>query len=742
MIAQELDEHIKFAFKDARDRTLEYVTIEHLAWVLLDTREVIKMLHNIDADFDGLREKLDQFLVERIPRRTSGAKPEPRPTPGFSRVIRNAINKAKNEDRTTVTSVDVLIAIHSESDSFAAAYMKQHGLTARKMYDWQQISLREQRVLRRSRRSSSARSTDEEQLTTNLTLAAKEGDLDMPYMRTDIVESVLRVLCRKYKNNPVLVGEPGVGKTAIVHSIVHLVNKEPARLPKSLRDIQVHEVNVSSLVAGTKYRGDFEARLKKLVSTMAESPNSILFIDEIHTLIGAGSVSGGSLDAANIFKPALTDGTLSCIGATTQLEYMRIFDKDSALSRRFQKVDVPEPSHVDTVAILGEFKPRLEKHHGITYAENSLEQAVKLSDRYISTRSLPDKAIDLLDEAAAEVVIGAKDTIEIGPTELGTTVAKISGMPITAINRNERKSLRGLENSLNKQIFGQSEAINELANAVRRARLGVKIETKPVGSFLFAGPTGVGKTETARALAKSLGVNLVRFDMSEYMERHTVSRLIGAPPGYVGYAEGGLLTDRVKTNPHSVLLLDEIEKAHPDIFNILLQVMDRGKLTDSTGVETDFRHAVIIMTTNAGAASWEQEPMGFSSKEPEGNELEMVKQLFTPEFRNRLDNVIRFAPLTKAISKRVITKELRELTTRVNKDRGYTLKVTPNVKSWLLEHGFSLSNGARPLQRIINSTVIDAVVTEDAKQEILSSEIVTIDCDKQGNFKISRTKPS
>lgn len=734
MIAQELEENIQFAFKDARERELECVTVEHLLMVLLDTKEVTRMMRQVDSDRRKLRSLLEEFLQKRVPRRQTG-RSEPRQTPGFSRVIRKAIAQAKENDRTTVTSVDVLIAIFTEPESFAAHFMDKCGLTKNKLSAWTRRS-RDQR--RRERKSNSELfSKDEEDLTLNLTRAALDGRLDMPHPRAEIIAGTLRVLCRKYKSNPVLVGDPGVGKTAIVHSIAHLAANEPERLPASLRNLQIHEVNVASLVAGTKYRGDFEARLKKLVAALSAEPRSLLFIDEIHTLIGAGSVSGGSLDAANIFKPALSNGTLSCIGATTQSEYARVFEQDAALSRRFQKIEVPEPEHAEAVSILREFKPRLEKHHAVQYAEGALADAVRLADRFISSRSLPDKAIDLLDETAAAAAL-AGGPFHITDKELGQTVARISGMPPAAIERDERKVLRALENTLGQRVFGQTEAVNELSHAVRRARLGITQLNKPIGSFLFAGPTGVGKTEMAKALADSLGVQLVRFDMSEHMERHSVSLLIGAPPGYVGYDSGGQLTDQINRHPHCVLLLDEIEKAHPDIFNILLQVMDHGQLTDNTGNRADFRHVVIIMTTNAGADSWEKVPLGFGLEEAEGDELAAVQRLFAPEFRNRLDKIICFAPLDKTVSNRVVARELRELTARLKAERGYQLKISAAAKRWLRDHGFSRTFGARPLQRLINSTVIDAIVNEDAQTEIATGELLKVDCDTDGNFTVTR----
>lgn len=735
MIAQELEENIQFAFNDARDRALDCLTVEHLLLVLLDTKEVSRMMRFVDSDRRQLRSLLEEFVQTRVPRRKQRPKGDPRQTPGFGRVIRKAMSHAKEGRRDTVTSVDVLIAIYSEPESFAAHYMNRCGLTKTKLNEWLRRASEQKR--RSGRRGSSERLKELEHLCTDLTEAALQEKLEIPHPREDLINNTLRVLCRKYKRNPILVGEPGVGKTAIVHSIAHMTCKNEPTLPRALQNLRMFEVNVSSLVAGTKYRGDFEARLKLLVHALSEQENALLFIDEIHTIIGAGAVSGGHLDAANIFKPALADGQLKCIGATTQTEFSRIFDQDSALSRRFQKIEIPEPDQEQALEILQRFKPRLEAHHAITYADNALEEAVRLSERFLSNRSMPDKAIDLLDETAAAAAIAGTPSI-ITDKQLEQTVVRISGMPEVAIDRDERKSLRVLEQTLGKRVFGQDEAVKELAHAVRRARLGVRRHNKPVGSFLFAGPTGVGKTEMSKALAESLGINLIRFDMSEFMQRHTVSTLLGSPPGYIGYGDGGLLTEKINQQPHSVLLLDEIEKAHPDIFNILLQVMDHGVLTDNAGTKADFRHVVIIMTTNAGAEGWDKNPLGFEDEQPEGNEVEAVKHLFSPEFRNRLDKVIRFSPLDQKIIARVVTRELRELVDRIHAERGYLVKISARAKKWLRENGFSPNFGARPLQRLINTTIMDALVDEDATNEILAGEEIHVDCNAAGEFFVTR----
>ena len=730
MIAQELEENIQFAFRDARDRNLEYVTVEHLVLVLLDSREVIPMLKALGANRRSLREDLERYL-QQVPRHSRG-EVEPRPTPGFQRVIRRAIEQAKEGGSKAVTGINVLYSVHHEPESYSSRILDRRSVTRAGVSSWMRRRL-ESSMERPSKIQEVA--DEEEELTTNLSLAAAEGKIERPFCRRDIVDAVLRVLLRKYKCNPVLVGEPGVGKTAIVHTIAHEALGND--VPKALSGLAIHEVNVASLVAGTKYRGDFEARLKKLIATLAQKPGALLFIDEIHTLVGAGSVSGGTLDAANILKPALVNGTLRCIGATTQAEFTRVFAKDAALTRRFQKIDVAEPSTDEAVTILREFKPRLENHHGIPIGDGSIEASVRLSDRYISSRCLPDKAIDLLDEAGASAALdGEPGTIT--PALLRRTVAKISGMPPDAVGRDERKDLRNLERLLSRSVFGQQEAVDILAPAVRRARFGISEPGKPIGSFLFAGPTGVGKTEMAKALAEALGVKLLRFDMSEHMERHTVSRLIGAPPGYVGFEQQGMLTDRISQHPHCVLLLDEIEKAHPDIFNILLQVMDYGSLTDNFGVKADFRHAVIIMTTNAGAQEWAKNPLGFSENEVKTDESAAIDRLFAPEFRNRLNAVVHFSPLPRQVARKIVTSEIAKVATRLLTDRGIKLTVSSRMLKWLLDNGLSESFGARPLKRLLETKILDAIADEESRSEIKHGSIISIDLAGEDEVKVER----
>ena len=752
MIAQELEENIQFAFRDARDRQLEYVTIEHLVLILLDSREITPMLNQIMADRRSLRSDLEAFLESRVPQMHPSLQQqrEPRPTPGFSRVIRRAISHAQEGGAKTINGINVLASVHHEPESFAARFLDKHGATRIRIGSWMRANTgkgsgplppsasRASHAGAAPGSGASGEAGEEEELTTNLSAQVAQGAIELPHPRQSIVEAVLRVLCRKYKCNPILVGEPGVGKTAIVHTIAHLAHRN--QVPRTLKDLAIHEVNVASLVAGTKYRGDFEARLKKLIASIERRPNALLFIDEIHTLVGAGSVSGGALDAANIFKPALADGRVRCIGATTHAEFARAFAKDSALTRRFQKIEVPEPSIEEAEQILSGFKERLEDHHGYTIEDDAVGVAVRLSDRFIATRCLPDKAIDLLDEAGATAVIEGTDKT-ITAALLNRTVARISGMSSEAIARSDRQELATLERNLQQNVFGQAAALAALAKAVRRSRLGIGEPTRPVGAFVFAGPTGVGKTETARTLAEALSLKLLRFDMSEYMEQHSVARLIGAPPGYVGFEQHGLLTEQVQRHPHCVLLLDELEKAHPSVFNVLLQVMDHGTLTDSGGVQADFRHATLIMTTNAGADAWERPALGFADAEPGGDENRAIARLFSPEFRNRLTGVIKFEPLGRPVARRVITRELGRVTARLLAERAIELQVGPRLKRRLLAEGFSATQGARALQRTIDRLVVDHIVMEDMRAPLAEGSALSLECDQHGEIAVSRGQP-
>ena len=710
MIAGELEENIQFTFRDARERGLEFVTTEHLLLVLLDSSDVGEMLDSLKADRIGLRNDLEDFLAKRVPRANRrGA--ESRPTPGFQRVIRRAAAEAKNLN-TEVTGLYVIASIHNEPESFGAQYLVRRGVNRKRIGVW--LRTRALNAAAASQHPAAAEGADPGSsagLTRNLTAAAMNGDIERPLPRSAVEQAVARVLCRKYKSNPVLVGAPGVGKTAIVHALAHQI--AAGKVPPAITGLQIHEIQVSALVAGTRYRGDFEARMKQLVGELARHKRALLFVDEIHSLIGAGSVSGGNLDAASILKPALVNGTLRCIGATTPAEYARIFAKDNALARRFQKIEVPEPSDDETLAILRELQPRLEKHHGIRYREDSLTAAVRMSRRHITNRSLPDKAIDLLDDIGASKAL-AGTAGSVSSRTVASAVAQLSGLPDKAVDLDDRTALRRLDRVLAQRVYGQPEAVAALATAVKRARLGFGPPGRPIGSFLFTGPTGVGKTALAGALADALGLQLLRFDMSEYMEKHSVSRLIGAPPGYVGFEQAGQLTEKIAGTPHCVLLLDEIEKAHPDIFSILLQVMDHGTLTDNAGQSVDFSHAILVMTSNAGADARDREPLGFVRQaDAGGGEQKDIKRLFSPEFRNRLDAQIRFGALSPDVAGKIVAKELEQLAKRLNDERGLHVSFAKDVISLLLDAGFSESMGARPLQRAINSLIVDAIVEDD-----------------------------
>ena len=760
LIAPELEENIQFTFRDARDRGLEHVTIEHLVLCLLDGRDVRPMLRGLAVDRRGLRQDLERFLEQRVPQRNSGG--EPRPTPAFARAIRRALDQGKNGGARQVTGIHVLYAIHHEPESFAARYMEKNGLTPRRVASWMDTAQEQQHVLQRRRSAlrgprledraaerrggglpheegeeegleSSARLRDLG-LTAELTSAARDGKLERPCGRDALLDSVLRVLCRRYKSNPLLLGAPGVGKTAVVHALAHRI--AAGDVPPALQDMEILEISIGGLVAGTKYRGDFEQRLKRLVEHVAQHKRALVFLDEFHALAGAGAVAGGALDAASILKPYLASGKMRCIGATTHAEFARHLAKDASLLRRFQRIEVPEPSVAEAETILATFTERLETHHGRAIAPDAVPAAVRLAQRFLPQRRLPDKAIDLLDEAGAAAALAGSDA-PIDAAALSRTVARMSGKSAAAIERGSSSSLNRLGSELSRRVFGQADALAALTKAVRRSNLGVGGTAKPIGSFVFAGPTGVGKTETARALADALGYDLVRFDMSEYMEGHSVARLIGAPPGYVGYEQRGLLTERVDRQPHCVLLLDEIEKAHADVFNMLLQVMDYGRLTDTMGIATDFRHAVLIMTTNAGAEAWDKPPLGFAAGAPAGEELSAVERLFAPEFRNRLSDVIRFLPLDAAVTRKILELELRRLAASLLAEHGVRLAVRPALKKRLLRDGFSASFGARPLQRLIESVIVDGVADAHLRGELRPGGDVVADLAADGSARIS-----
>ena len=729
MIAQELEVTLHMAFVEARQQRHEFITTEHLLLALLDNPSAAEVLKACSAHIDDLRTGLSNFIKEHNTPLPGTEEVDTQPTLGFQRVIQRAIMHVQStgNGKKEVTGANVLVAIFGEKDSHALYYLHQQGVTRLDVVNFIAHGIRKDGnsddTAKQEDDSSGNDEGDEEggernekaspleQYTNNLTAAAKEGKIDPLIGRDFEVERVIQILCRRRKNNPLLVGEAGVGKTAIAEGLAWRITE--GTVPEVLANAEVYALDMGALLAGTKYRGDFEQRLKAVLKALRDKPESILFIDEIHTLIGAGSASGGTMDASNLLKPALSSGQLKCIGATTFTEYRGIFEKDAALSRRFQKVDIVEPTVEQTVEILKGLKSRFEEHHSVKYATAALQAAAELSAKYINDRQLPDKAIDVIDEAGAaqRILVASKRKKMIGKADIEDIIAKIARSPPASVSSDDRNKLATLERDLKSVVFGQDKALEILAASVKMARSGLGKQDKPIGSFLFSGPTGVGKTEAAKQLAYILGVDLIRFDMSEYMERHAVSRLIGAPPGYVGYDQGGLLTEQISKKPHSVLLLDEIEKAHPDIFNVLLQVMDHGTLTDNNGRKADFRNVVIIMTTNAGAETMNKATIGFTSKRESGDEMADIKRLFTPEFRNRLDAIVGFKPLDEQIILRVVDKFLLQLEAQLA-DKKVEVTFTDALRKHLAKKGFDPLMGARPMQRLIQDTIRKALADE------------------------------
>ena len=724
MIAQELEVSLHMAFVEARQQRHEFITVEHLLLALLDNPSAAEVLRACSANVDDLRKSLANFIKDNTPQVAGSDDVDTQPTLGFQRVIQRAIMHVQStgSGKKEVTGANVLVAIFGEKDSHAVYYLHQQGVTRLDVVNFIAHGIKKSDPPEPTKTGESAAENEEggeknekasplEQYTVNLNQLAKEGKIDPLIGRHYEVERVIQILCRRRKNNPLLVGEAGVGKTAIAEGLAWRITQKD--VPEILAEAQVYSLDMGALLAGTKYRGDFEQRLKGVLKSLKDKPNGILFIDEIHTLIGAGAASGGTLDASNLLKPALSSGQLKCIGATTFTEYRGIFEKDAALSRRFQKVDVVEPTVQETVDILKGLKSRFEEHHGVKYALAALQAAAELSAKYINDRHLPDKAIDVIDEAgAAQRILPAnKRKKTITKTEVEEIVAKIARIPPANVSNDDRGKLKTLERDLKSVVFGQDKALDVLASAVKMARSGLGKDDKPIGSFLFSGPTGVGKTEAAKQLAYIMGIELIRFDMSEYMERHAVSRLIGAPPGYVGFDQGGLLTEAVTKKPHCVLLLDEIEKAHPDIFNVLLQVMDHGTLTDNNGRKADFRNVIIVMTTNAGAETMNKATIGFTNPREAGDEMADIKRLFTPEFRNRLDAVVSFKALDEVVILRVVDKFLLQLETQLA-EKKVEVTFTDVLRKYLGKKGFDPLMGARPMQRLIQDTIRRALADE------------------------------
>jgi len=746
MIAQELEVSLHMAFVEARQARHEFITVEHLLLALLDNPSAAEVLRACAVNIDDLRKTLTNFIGDNTPTVPGSGEVDTQPTLGFQRVIQRAIMhvQSASNGKKEVTGANVLVAIFGEKDSHAVYYLHQQGVTRLDVVNFISHGVRKDQQVDMQKAPEGVEEAPVEgqpkesaldQFTQNLNKAAAEGRIDPLIGREDEVDRVIQILCRRRKNNPLLVGEAGVGKTAIAEGLAWRVTQ--GDVPEILQNAVVYSLDMGALLAGTKYRGDFEQRLKAVLKQLKDNPNGILFIDEIHTIIGAGSASGGTLDASNLLKPALSNGQLKCIGATTYTEYRGVFEKDHALSRRFQKVDVNEPTVEQTIQILRGLKSRFEEHHGVKYSASALTTAAELAARFINDRHLPDKAIDVIDEAGAaqRILPKSKQKKTIGKAEIEDIIAKIARIPPQTVNQDDRSKLQTIDRDLRNVVFGQEPAIEALASAIKMARAGLGKTDKPIGSFLFSGPTGVGKTEVAKQLAFILGIELIRFDMSEYMERHAVSRLIGAPPGYVGFDQGGLLTEAITKKPHAVLLLDEIEKAHPDIFNILLQVMDHGTLTDNNGRKADFRNVIMIMTTNAGAESLQKHAIGFTNSKQAGDEMADIKRMFTPEFRNRIDATISFRALDEDIILRVVDKFLMQLEEQLHEKKVDAI-FTENLRKFLAKKGFDPLMGARPMARLIQDMIRKALADELLFGRLVSGGKVTVDLDDKDQVKL------
>lgn len=708
MLDKELEQTLNQAFREARGNNHEFMTVEHLLLALLDNNVSREILLACGADIPALKAELVTFLEETVPLLPPNDDRDTQPTLGFQRVLQRAVFHVQSSGKQEVSAANVLVAIFSEQESQAVFFLKKQDISRLEVVNYLSHGIN---------RLSSDEEVDEDielandeqesspqnpltQYTTNLNELAATGKIDPLVGRADEVERTIQVLCRRRKNNPLFVGEAGVGKTALAEGLAKRIVEED--VPDIIKDAVIYSLDLGALLAGTKYRGDFEKRFKAVMVQLRKEDNAILFIDEIHTIIGAGAASGGAMDASNLIKPVLSNGELKCIGSTTYQEYRGIFEKDRALARRFQKIDVPEPTVEECVQILQGLKSRFEEHHDVKYTQPALRGAAELSERYINDRHLPDKAIDVIDEAGAyqQLQPASKRKKTIGIKEIEYIVAKIARIPPKTVSNDDMTTLKNLERNLKLVIFGQDAAIDSLATAIKLSRAGLGHEDKPIGSFLFAGPTGVGKTEVTRQLALIMGIELIRFDMSEYMERHTVSRLIGAPPGYVGYDQGGLLTEEINKHPHAVLLLDEIEKAHPEVFNLLLQVMDHGTLTDNNGRKADFRNITIIMTTNAGAEQLSRSSMGFATQDHSSDGMESIKKSFSPEFRNRLDGIIQFKQLSQDMIAQVVDKFIFEFEHQLE-EKGVSLSIDDEVRTWLAIKGYDPVMGARPMTRVI-----------------------------------------
>ena len=729
MLSKELEVTLNLAFKEAREQRHEFMTVEHLLLALLDNPTAAKVLRACGADLNALRRQLTDFIHESSPLLPDDEDRDTQPTLGFQRVLQRAVFHVQSSGKKEVNGANVLVAIFGERESHAVYLLNQQNIARLDVVNC--ISHGISKVADEDSNDDINAPSEEESeqpdnsnnaltaYTTNLNELAGEGKIDPLIGRQDEVERTIQILLRRRKNNPLYVGEAGVGKTAIAEGLAKKINDE--EIPEVLENSTIYALDLGALLAGTKYRGDFEKRLKNVLAQLKREEGAILFIDEIHTIIGAGAASGGVMDASNLIKPMLQSGELKCIGSTTYQEYRGIFEKDRALARRFQKIDIGEPNEDESVKILQGLKSRFEEHHDVRYTNQALRSAVELTNRYINDRHLPDKAIDIIDEAGARqrLLPTSKRRKTIGVGDIEEIVAKIARIPPKSVSTSDRDVMKNLERDLKMVVFGQNEAIENLAVAIKMSRSGLGNTEKPIGSFLFAGPTGVGKTEVTRQLARIMGIELIRFDMSEYMERHTVSRLIGAPPGYVGYDTGGLLTEAVTKQPHAVLLLDEMEKAHPDVFNILLQVMDHGTLTDTNGRKTDFRNVIVVMTTNAGADRMARASIGFAMQDHAGDAIEEIKRMFSPEFRNRLDAVIQFGSLDPETITYVVDKFLVELETQLDAKK-VSIDVDTDAREWLAEHGYDRIMGARPMSRLIQEKI-----KKPLAEELLFGELLT-----------------
>ena len=742
MLSSELEFCLNEAFQRARDRRHEFMTVEHLLLALLDIPKVHEILKACESNLTELRRQLTECVDDQTPLLADDDDTEVQPTLGFQRVLQRAVFHVQSSGKKEVTGSNVLVAIFSEKQSQAVYFLSLQDVTRLDVVNYIshgmpqiQVDGENEEVETQLEAETETESTPLEKYATNLNARALQGKIDPLIGRELEIERTVQILCRRRKNNPLYVGEAGVGKTALAEGLARMITEE--RVPEVLRDSTIYALDMGSLIAGTKYRGDFEKRFKGVISEIREDPGAILFIDEIHTVIGAGAASGGVMDASNLIKPVLANGEIRCIGSTTYTEYRGIFEKDHALARRFQKIDVVEPSIEETVAILHGLKSRFEEHHGIRYDAPALEAAVELAARHINDRHLPDKAIDVMDEAGANLRLqpvaerGSRVTVEL----VENIVAKMARIPAKSVSTSDRDALRTMERDLKLTIFGQDRAIEALSGAIKMSRSGLREEERPIGAFLFAGPTGVGKTEVTRQLAMLMGVELIRFDMSEYMERHTVSRLIGAPPGYVGFDQGGLLTEAINKNPHAVVLLDEVEKAHPEVFNLLLQVMDHGTLTDNNGRKADFRNVIIVMTTNAGAQEMSRASVGFTQQDHSSDGMAFIKKSFSPEFRNRLDAIIQFASLELDSIQRVVDKLVVELEAKLG-NNDVTLELDDAARDWIAERGYDPKMGARPMARVIQEQIKRPLAEELLFGSLADGGHVKISVGEDGNLEL------